>query len=120
MAIDYLGELTAQLARRDFPGVLRSDGQHLRVLVKVYSFADYVRLAFDLVRGSGAGNPAVLRRLLHALALAASQVRDPTRLPVLRQQAELLLACAQAHLSTNYERQEVQTLYDELSPAWIV
>ncbi|WP_019949655.1 DUF2254 domain-containing protein [Hymenobacter aerophilus] len=118
MAIDYLGELTAQLARRDFPGVLRSDGRHLRVLVRVYSFADYVRLAFDLVRQSGAGNPAVLRRLLRALALAASQVRDPTRLPALRQQAELLLACAHQHLPTNYERQEVQVLYDELRSTW--
>ncbi|OWP64152.1 hypothetical protein CDA63_05340 [Hymenobacter amundsenii] len=119
MAIDYLGELLGQLARRDFPGVLRSDGHHLRVLVQVYSFADYVQLAFDLVRVSGANNPAVLRRLLRALALAASQVRDPTRLPVLHQQAELLLACAHLHLSTDYERLQVQALYNELRPVWM-
>ena len=34
MAIDYLGELLGRLARRDFPGVLRSNGRHLRVLVR--------------------------------------------------------------------------------------
>ncbi len=118
MAIDYLGELTGRLARREFPGALRSDGQHLRVLVRVYSFAEYVRLAFDLVRENARGNPAVLRRLLRALALAARQVRDPTRRPALHEQAALLLACAQASLRTDYERQEVQALYDELRPAW--
>jgi len=118
MAIDYLGELTAQLARHEFAGALRSDGQHLRVLVRVYSFEEYVRLAFDLVRENARGNSAVLRRLLRALALVARQVRDPTRLPPLREQVALLLACAQASLGTDYERQEVQALCDELRPAW--
>jgi len=118
MALDYLGELVGQLARREFPDALRSDGQHLRVLVRVYNFPAYVRLAFDLVRESAHGNPAVLRRLLRAIALVASQVRDPSRQPTLRQQAALALACAQATLGTDYERAEVQGLYDELSPAW--
>lgn len=119
MAIDYLGELLGRLARRDFPGALRSDGQHLRVLVRVYDFAAYVRLAFDLVRESAAGNPAVLRRLLRAMALAASQVRDPARLPALRQQVRLLLAAAQRALPADYERQEVQAVYDELCAPWM-
>ncbi|WP_250636929.1 DUF2254 family protein [Hymenobacter sp. PAMC 26628] len=118
MALDYLGELVGRLARREFSGVLRGDGQHLRVLVRVYSFEAYVQLAFDLVRENVRGNPAVLRRLLRALARAASQVHDPARLPVLREQATLLLACAQASLGTDYERREVQCLYDELSAAW--
>jgi uncharacterized membrane protein len=118
MALDYLGELVGQLARREFPGALRSDGQHLRVLVRTYDFAGYVRLAFDLVRESARGNPAVLRRLLRALALAASQVHTPDRLPVLREQVALVMACAQATLSTDYERHEVQCLHDELRAAW--
>ena len=118
MAIDYLGELVGQLARREFPDVLRSDGQHLRVLVRTYDFTAYVRLAFDLVRENAHGNPAVLRRVLRAIALVASQVHAPDRLPVLREQAALALACAQATLGTDYERREVQGLYDELSSAW--
>ena len=118
MAIDYLGEVLGRLARRDFPGALRSDGQHLRVLVRVCDFGAYVRLAFDLVRESARGNPAVLRRLLRAIALAASQVRDPTRLAVLRQQATLLLACAEATLSTEYEREQVRACYQELCAGW--
>jgi len=118
MAIDYLGELGGQLARQAFPSPLRSDGQHLRVLVKVNSFDDYMRLAFDLVRASSQGNPAVLRRQLRALALIAGQVCAPSRLPVLREQAALLLAWAQATLPTDYERHEVQAVYDEVAAAW--
>ena len=78
-----------------------------------------MRLAFDLVRQSAGGNPAVLRRLLRALALAASQVRDPTRLPVLRQQVLLLLEVAQVSLPTAYARQEVQAVYAELCAPWM-
>jgi uncharacterized membrane protein len=118
MAIDYLGQLGGELARRDIPSSLRSDGQHLRVLVRVYDFAAYMRLAFDLVRGSARGNPAVLRRLLHALALVASQVKDPSRLPVLREQVALLLDVAHTSLPTDYERREVQLAYEDLRAAW--
>ncbi|MEJ7665547.1 MAG: hypothetical protein WKG07_41500 [Hymenobacter sp.] len=46
------------------------------MLVRAYAFTDYVCLAFDLVRENARGNPAVLRRLLRALALAASQVHE--------------------------------------------
>jgi uncharacterized membrane protein len=118
MAIDYLGELVGRLAHRTFPDALRSDGQHLRVLVRTYSFVDYLKLAFDLVRENARGNPAVLRRLLRALSLAASQAEAPNRRQALREQVALVMACAQASLHTDYEQAEVQALYDELCPAW--
>lgn len=77
-----------------------------------------MRLAFDLVRGSAWGNPAVLRRLLRAIALAASQVHTPDRLLAQHEQVALVMACAQATLSTDYERHEVQCLHNELRVAW--
>nr|GFC51376.1 hypothetical protein [Tanacetum cinerariifolium] len=110
MAIDYLGELVGQLARREFPDVLRSDGQHLRVLVRVYDFTAYVRLAFDLVRENARDNPAVLRRVLRAMALVASQVHTPDRLAVLREQATLVLACAQATLGAGFVAADLRHL----------
>ena len=118
MAVDYLGEIDGRLARLEFPVPLRGDGQQLRVLVNSPTFEDYIRLSFDLVRLNARGNPAVLRRMLRALALTGGQARDTARKAVLREQAALLLASALASLPTDYEQQQVQALYEELRGSW--
>lgn len=118
MAVDYLGEIGERLARRAFPARLRSDGQHLRVLVRAADFDDYIRLAFDLPRINARGNHAVLRRLLRTLSLIANNVITDERKPILRQQAMLLIDYANQTLATDYEKQQVRTLYDELKAAW--
>ncbi|WP_262905701.1 DUF2254 domain-containing protein [Hymenobacter siberiensis] len=118
MAVDYLGELGGRLARRDSPSPLRSDGQHLRVLVKVPDFGDYIHLAFDLIRANALNNPAVLRRMLCALALIGGQTTLPERRRILREQAGLLLVGAVATLPQPYERQQVEATHAELSAAW--
>ncbi|WP_303312790.1 DUF2254 domain-containing protein [Hymenobacter sp. BT730] len=118
MAVNYLGEINGQLARRDFPVPWRGDGQHLRVVVSTPSFEDYIRLSFDLVRLNARGNPAVLRHLLRALALAGGQVLYVERKAVLREQAALVMACAQSSITGNYEQQQVQALYQELHERW--
>jgi uncharacterized membrane protein len=118
MAIDYLGATIRRLAGREFPARLRSDGQQLRVLVRATDFEGYVRLAFDLPRLNAKGNHAVFRRLLKALTVGAQAACSPDRLRVLRQQAHLLINYANQTLSTDYEKQQVRALYDELKKAW--
>lgn len=118
MAVDYLGELGGRLARRDFPSPLRSDGHHLRVLVQVPDFDDYIRLAFDLIRANALDNPAVLRRMLCALALIGRQVLLPEHRRIVREQANLLLTGALTALPHAYERQQVEATYAKLSAAW--
>jgi uncharacterized membrane protein len=118
MAVDHLGEICGQLARHEFPEPLRGDGRQLRVVVNIPTFEDYIRLSFDLVRENAHGNPAVLRRLLRALALAGGQVLNAERKVVLRQQAAMALACAQQTIPTDYGKQQVQSLYTELAPVW--
>lgn len=114
MAIDYLGEIGERLARREFPARLRSDGQHLRVLVRSADFEDYVRLAFDLPRINARGNHAVFRRLLRALDLVYDNVISDGRKFVLREQADLLLAYAEQTLATEYEKALVRDLHTSL------
>ncbi|GAB2470813.1 hypothetical protein GCM10011375_38540 [Hymenobacter qilianensis] len=118
MAVDYLGEIGGQLARQEFPAPLRGDGRQLRLVINVPTFANYMRLSFDLVRANAQGNPAVLRRLLRALALAGEQGCHAERKRVLHEQADLVLACAQATISTTYELEQVQSLYEQLRPNW--
>lgn len=118
MAIDYLGAICEQLAQREFPARLRSDGKHLRVLVRSADFADYIRLAFDLPRINARGNHAVLRRLLRALALVNQAVCSDDRKPVLHEQADLLFQYAGQTLATDYEKQQVRSLYAQLMKTW--
>ncbi|QMW01561.1 DUF2254 domain-containing protein [Spirosoma foliorum] len=118
MAIDYLGAVGERLARREFPARLRSDGQHLRVLVRSTDFEDYIRLSFDLPRINAKGNHAVFRRLLRALSLVYVATCSDERKPILRQQAELLRTYANQTLATDYEKTSVQILYKQLVKSW--
>ena len=118
MAVDYLGAVGERLARREFPARLRSDGTHLRVLVRSTDFEDYIRLAFDLPRINAKGNHAVFRRLLRALALIDAAACSDDRKPILRQQAELLRTYANQTLTTDYEKKSVQILYRTLLKRW--
>lgn len=120
MAIDYLGAICAQLACRDFPARLRSDGKQLRILVMSADFETYVRLAFTLVRINAKGNHAIFRRLLRALALVGDNVIRDERRAVLHEQALLLMDRANDTLATDYEKHLVRSLYDDLKPAWTI
>jgi uncharacterized membrane protein len=60
------------------------------------------------------GNHAVLQRLLQALAVAADAAYSPDRKPVLGAQVRLLMDYATQTLSTEYEKQQVRDLYDQL------
>ncbi|WP_420149860.1 DUF2254 domain-containing protein [Spirosoma sp.] len=118
MAVDYLGAICEQLAKREFPTRLRSDGQHLRVLVRSAAFADYIRLAFDLPRINAKGNHAVQRRLLRALALINEAVCSADHKPILREQVNMLVQYADQTLTTDYEKRQVRELYANLIETW--
>ena len=118
MAVDYLGAIGERLAQRAFPARIRSDGQHLRVLLRSADFASYLQLAFDLPRINAKGNYAVFRRLLRALALVNSAVCSDDRKPVLKKQVELLLSYANQTLATDYEKQNFQELYQQTQKNW--
>lgn len=118
MAVDYLGAILVQLAKREFPSRLRSDGHTWRVLVHTYDFDEYVIEAFGLICINAKGNHAVLRRLLRALAGIADEVVTPDRKRILHQQAKRVVEQADETLSTTYEKMAVRQVYAELKPHW--
>lgn len=118
MAVDYLGAIGEQLARREFPARLRSDGTHLRILVRATDFEGYIRLAFDLPRINAKGNHAVFRRLLRALSLVAVAVCSDDRKPIIREEVNLLMSYAEQTLSTDYEKEQVRELHKNLVETW--
>ena len=89
------------------------------MLVPALDFAGYIRLAFDPVRLSAQGSYAVLARLLRVLAQVAEAARPLARQAVLHTQAELLLRYAEQTLATDYEKQALRALDQELQPTWL-
>ena len=118
MAVDHIGAIGERLAQREFPARLRSDGTHLRVLLRAADFDGYMRLSFDLPRINSTGNYALFRRLLESVSLIVRAVCSPDRKPVLREQAGLILDFAKQTLVSDYEKQNVQDLYTQLKKSW--
>lgn len=114
MAIDHLGALMSRLAGRPFPADWRADDEQVRVRVKAPDFADYVALAFDLLRINAQGNHAVCRRLLRALADVDAAACSGGRRVIVRRQLHLLLDYAEQTLATDYEKEQVRALYKTL------
>jgi len=74
--IDWLGAALGGVASRDMPSPLRNDEQGtLRVIARVWSFAELVHACFDQIRYYGASNPEVMAHLLGTIIAIAPQVR---------------------------------------------
>ncbi|QJW91533.1 DUF2254 domain-containing protein [Spirosoma taeanense] len=119
MAVDYLSAILERLAKRTFPDPLRTDDGQQRILVRAADFEAYSRLAFDLIRINAKGNHAVILRLLRALALVSNHTRSDNRKPTIRKQVYLLMDYADQTLATDYEKQLVRNLYNELKETWL-
>ncbi|MFD2786772.1 DUF2254 domain-containing protein [Hymenobacter rubripertinctus] len=107
MCVDQLGALLSQLVGRQFDEPLRMDEGRVRVAAISTSFATYLTLALDQIRVSGAGNVAVLLRLLTAIETTARRVTDRADRALLHQHTELVREQANRTLETDYEKQRI-------------
>jgi uncharacterized membrane protein len=68
------------------------------------TFASLVAESFDQIRGSAAGNVAIMLRMLDALQTIASLTVGPTRRRVLREQAECIAELAERTIRSPLDR----------------
>ena len=88
--IDWLGAALVQIGQHPEPtGGWCSDDGALRLVEPALHFERELKAAFDLIRQSGAQNPAVLIRLIDVLTEMAPLVHHE-RLPALRAHVELV------------------------------
>jgi uncharacterized membrane protein len=85
MCVDYLSAILARLAPREIPSSLRYEDGELRVIATGQTFASLVAESFDQIRGSAAGNVAIMLRMLDALQTIASLTDSSSRLRVIRE-----------------------------------
>ena len=113
--IDRLGSAMSMLARRemDSPYALDKDGE-LRLVKDVFIFGTSLDKAFDLLRQNGAGNPAVLVRLLDALTAVAMQTTDAEVRDPVAAQARLILRQSERSVPEEADQADVRARYDRL------
>jgi uncharacterized membrane protein len=105
--IDFLGEITGELAKRTFPFKIRSRDNTARVIASEPDFNDFVETAFDQIRINGKANHAIFERLIESLVFVAGCTNDETRLQTIRNQLDLIEEYADQTLETEYQKGKV-------------
>lgn len=117
-AIQHLAGLVSTLAERPLADlVLRDAAGTVRVGVPAVSFRDYLGLACDQIRRSGAREPAIVLGLLHLLADAASHTSNPERRQAIAAQIDLLLEDAERETAQPHDLSAVRTEADRARAA---
>ncbi|MFO7694316.1 MAG: DUF2254 family protein, partial [Vicinamibacterales bacterium] len=104
VCVDYLTAILARLASRDIPSSRRYENGELRVISIGQTFASLVAESFDQIRGSAAGNVAIMFRMLDALQTIAGFTDSPSRRRVLREQVEGIAELAERTIESPHDR----------------
>ena len=107
--IDNLGEIVAEIARRQIPAKVRSKDDVPRVITVAPNFQEYVETAFDQIRISGKANFAIFVRLIATISFIAGCAPNETHLAALRRQIELIGEISEQSLATDYEKEKVRS-----------
>lgn len=108
MCVDYLTSILARLACRPFPLAHRYEGETLRVIAIVSTFEDLLAEAFDQIRGSTAGNVAVMARMLGALHTIGSLTTHPRRRQALYEQVQWIAELADRTIEATHDRARIE------------
>lgn len=90
--VDRLGSALCSLARGDMPSPLRFDAHgRLRLVAPGSTFAGIVDTAFNQIRQNARSNPAVLIRMLDAIAQIAGQLQHAQHAACLQRHADMIV-----------------------------
>ncbi|MEX0767437.1 MAG: DUF2254 domain-containing protein [Microthrixaceae bacterium] len=109
--IDWLGAAMVQIGiYPEGTGGICDEHGELRLIIPPLRFERVLKTAFDLIRQSGANNPAILIRILDALS-AMAVVVHAEHLGPLRQQADLVVeTCRMGHFVSG-DKEDIEARY---------
>jgi uncharacterized membrane protein len=110
--IDWLSAGLSQVSSRVLAeGIYRDRFGRVRLIETDPSYARMVNRAFDKVRQSSAGMPAVIIRMLDALSAVASSTVTPEQRHILRRQAEMILRRAEESVFETNDLDDIRIHY---------
>ena len=104
MCIDYLAAILVRLATRRFAPTHCLDQGKLRIIARGPSFESVLDEAFDQIRQNGAGNVAIMVRMLDALQTIADRTADPGRRRAVGERMQWIAELAERTIGSPYDR----------------
>lgn len=117
MCVDYLMAILARLSGRCYPPSNRYEGKALRVIASVPTFEALLAEAFDQIRGSAAGNVAIIARLLGAIDTVGSLTVNPRHRRALDEQVQWIAELAGRTLPAPQDRARIERRLDHVREA---
>ena len=113
--IDWLSAGLSRLSSRTLVEAFYRDGfGRVRLIESDPSYAKMVNRAFDKIRQAARGMPAVIIRLLHALALVTVQTISAEQRRILLHQADMILQAAEESVSDANDLEDIRARYRRL------
>jgi uncharacterized membrane protein len=116
--IDWLGESLCKVTTRWHPVRVHRDAHgYVRVITAHVSYERLVERAFEKIRQSGRGMPAVLIRQLEALTKIMDTTRTPEQRELLLDQARMILTAAEESIPEPSDLADVRRAYEQVREA---
>jgi uncharacterized membrane protein len=113
--IDWLADGLCKISGRLLvEGVYRDRQGRIRLIELDPSYARMVQRSFDKIRQAARGMPAVLIRLMDALAHITEYTPGPDRRQVVHREADMVMRAAAETITDPEDLADVQTRYDRL------
>ena len=111
--IDWLGENLCKIVAQWHPArVHRDDRGYIRVIAAEPSYDRLVQRSFEKLRQSSLGQPAVMIRLLDALARIMAETTSEGQRRVLLEQAEMINRACERSVPEAGDRADIQRRYE--------
>jgi uncharacterized membrane protein len=107
ICIDYLSAILAQLTSREFPASRRYESNKLCLITMAPTFGEFVREAFEQIRGSAEGNVAIMARMLSAFEALADLTTSPSRRRALQEQGRRVAELAGRTTEATHDRERI-------------
>jgi uncharacterized membrane protein len=113
--IDWLSAGLSRVSSRTLTeGVYRDREGRIRLIEADPSYARIINRSFDKIRQAALGMPAVIIRMLDALATICENADSPERHLVLLRQAEAILRSAERSVPEPNDREDIEARYRRL------
>jgi uncharacterized membrane protein len=116
--IDWLGESLCKVTTRWHPVRVHRDAHgYVRVITAHVSYERLVERAFEKIRQSGRGMPAIMIRQLEALTKIIETTRTPEQRELLLDQARMIFTSAEESVPEPADLADVRRSYEEVREA---